>query len=216
LYVLIGAERGFCGGYNEAVLRAVGDRPTRGPSQPAGLIAIGGKLAAEIRGDPRLIASLAGPSTAEEVPQVLNDLVETLSRLAAERGPSSLEVVHWDPDDERVEFVPVLPPFAPGRRPSAPGHRFPPRLNLTPARFLEDLVERYLFAVLHEMLYGSLMAEHRQRVRHLEGALQRVSTRTQELRLRRNALRQEEITEEIELIMLNLPASDFQQADRFS
>ena len=56
------------------------------------------------------------------------------------------------------------------------------------------------------------MAEHRQRVRHLEGALQRVSTRSQELRLRRNALRQEEITEEIELIMLNLPARDAENA----
>jgi F-type H+-transporting ATPase subunit gamma len=57
------------------------------------------------------------------------------------------------------------------------------------------------------------MAEHRQRVRHLEGALQRVSVRTQELRLRRNALRQEEITEEIELIMLNLPPRDAENAD---
>ncbi len=66
-------------------------------------------------------------------------------------------------------------------------------------------MEQYLFAALHALLFGSLMAEHQQRARHLEGALQRVDGRVRELRQRRNLLRQEEITEEIELILLNLP-----------
>jgi F-type H+-transporting ATPase subunit gamma len=38
---------------------------------------------------------------------------------------------------------------------------------------------------------------------HLEGAIQRLDRETGELELKRNLLRQEEITEEIELLMLS-------------
>ena len=38
---------------------------------------------------------------------------------------------------------------------------------------------------------------------HLEGAIQRLDRETAELELKRNLLRQEEITEEIELLMLS-------------
>jgi len=57
------------------------------------------------------------------------------------------------------------------------------------------------------MLYSSLIAEHHHRLRHLDAALRRLDERTRGLELRRNLLRQEEITEEIELILLNLPAA---------
>ena len=57
------------------------------------------------------------------------------------------------------------------------------------------------------IFFSALTAEHQQRLQHLDGALGRVAERSRELGLRRNALRQEEITEEIELIMLNLPST---------
>ena len=56
---------------------------------------------------------------------------------------------------------------------------------------------------LHEIFYSALMTESRERLTHLEGALHRLEKETSELRLKRNILRQEEITEEIELIMLS-------------
>ncbi len=86
-----------------------------------------------------------------------------------------------------------------------PKYPFPPLLNLPPRRFLLLLIEHYLFSSLNEFLYSSLMAEHQQRVRHLEGAQRRIEERIRELTLQRNSLRQEEITEEIELILLNQP-----------
>ena len=51
-----------------------------------------------------------------------------------------------------------------------------------------------------------LMAENRRRMQHLEGAIRRLEERTSELALKRNALRQEEITEEIEVILLSARA----------
>jgi F-type H+-transporting ATPase subunit gamma len=44
-------------------------------------------------------------------------------------------------------------------------------------------------------------------VAHLEGAVQHLDTRTEELTRRSMSLRQEEIIEEIEVILLNAPDS---------
>jgi F-type H+-transporting ATPase subunit gamma len=60
-----------------------------------------------------------------------------------------------------------------------------------------------LFSFLHKIFYGALLAENRARVSHLEGAIQRLGKEISELDLKRNTLRQEEITEEIELLMLS-------------
>jgi F-type H+-transporting ATPase subunit gamma len=205
-FVLIGSERGFCGNFNEALLRKLEDEAAASNPDSTLLIVVGGKLAAATEGDPRLAASLPGASDAEEVPAVLNELVQTLDRLAVQRRATRVVVLSWDADARRVEAVPVLPPFPPTDAERPPAHPFPPRLNLRTDEFLEHLIAHYLFASLHELLYGSLMAENQQRTRHLEGALRRAETRVHELQLRHNALRQEEITEEIELILLNLPA----------
>ena len=56
---------------------------------------------------------------------------------------------------------------------------------------------------LHEIFYSALMAESRARLAHLESTLQRLERDHTDLLRRRNVLRQEEITEEIEVLMLS-------------
>ncbi len=75
--------------------------------------------------------------------------------------------------------------------------------NLEPEAFLKELLDHYLFATLHELAYESLLAECRYRMQHLESAGHRIDERIARLKLRRNTLRQEEITEELEIILLN-------------
>jgi F-type H+-transporting ATPase subunit gamma len=205
LYLLIGSERGFCGNFNESIRDALDRQTGTGGSGPAQLFAVGNRLAALLSEDPRLVGSTPGASAAEEVPALLGQLIPTLNRFTTERGVGTLSVVHLDPEADQVLCDPLLPPFRSLPNDAAPAYPFAPRLNLAPEPFLVTLLEQYLFAALHAILFGSLMAEHQQRVRHLEGALQRVDGRVRELRQRRNLLRQEEITEEIELILLNLP-----------
>jgi F-type H+-transporting ATPase subunit gamma len=50
------------------------------------------------------------------------------------------------------------------------------------------------------------MAEHLHRVQHLDAATHRLEEQAAELSLKRNTLRQEEITEEIEVILLSTEA----------
>ncbi|MEO1765756.1 F0F1 ATP synthase subunit gamma [Thiobacter aerophilum] len=70
----------------------------------------------------------------------------------------------------------------------------------TPACFAE-LLDQYLLAVLYGLLYESLAAESRQRLAHREQALDRLDETLARLALKRNALRQEKIVEEIEVIL---------------
>jgi F-type H+-transporting ATPase subunit gamma len=53
------------------------------------------------------------------------------------------------------------------------------------------------------MLYKSLMMENQFRVTHLEGAVRHLDDESAELKRQCNGLRQEEIIEEIEEIMLS-------------
>ncbi len=54
--------------------------------------------------------------------------------------------------------------------------------------------------------YSSLTAENRQRQAHMDQALQRLEEKAERLRRACNAQRQEEITEEIEIILLSADA----------
>jgi F-type H+-transporting ATPase subunit gamma len=206
-YLLIGAERGFCGDFNEAVLRAL-EREASGSRSAAdlGLIAVGTRLAAALDKDPRLLAALPGASAAEDVAPLLPRLADSINAAAAGRPTLRLTALYWSDEADAVVRVPLLPPFTREPAGTPPAYPYPPLLNLPPAEFLRRLVEHYLFAALHELLYSSLMAEHQHRLRHLESALRRVDERVHALELRRNLSRQEEITEEIELILLNRPA----------
>jgi F-type H+-transporting ATPase subunit gamma len=203
LYALVGAERGFCGSFNQALLAEL-ERVDGAQGGPHALVAVGTRLATMLEADPRLADGMRGAAAAEEVPAVLSRLVQTLGRVARERDLPTLVVIHWDADTDAVREVPLLPPFRDPAGAPAPALPFPPRLNLAPETLLAALIEQYLFAALHALLYSSLMAEHQQRVRHLGGALERIDGRVRELKQQRNLLRQEEITEEIELMLLHL------------
>lgn len=84
-----------------------------------------------------------------------------------------------------------------------PKSAFPPLIHLPPGELLDGLTRHYLHAVLNQVLYSSLTAENRQRQAHMEQALQRLEEKAEGLRRACNAQRQEEITEEIEIILLS-------------
>lgn len=195
LLILIGSERGFCGDFNETVVQALSAFLEPGPR----LIAVGRRLAARLEGHPRLLEWRDGPTVAEEVRPVLDGLLDRLHGLSAEAEPwTRLSVLAHDPDGG-VATQAVLPMTLPET------HRFayPPRLTLDPSAFFAGLTEHYLIAKLPGLFYGSLMAENRRRLEHMERALNRMQVKIDDLGRRRNALRQEEITEEIEVILLS-------------
>jgi F-type H+-transporting ATPase subunit gamma len=205
LHLLLGSERGFCGDFNESLVRAL-DNPI-GSAREVTRVVIGSKLGAKLADDARVAAFLDGPSVVEEVDSVLMKLMETITTLNAPSNagsPLRLTVFHHDPAGESVK-ISDLRPF---QKREQKNIRFvhAPLLYLQPQVFATGLAEQYLFAALHALLYSSLMAENQRRIQHMDAAVRRLERTAAELWQKRNILRQEEITEEIEVIMLSVQA----------
>jgi F-type H+-transporting ATPase subunit gamma len=164
-------------------------------------------LAAKLDNDVRVGAAIDGAGVVEEVDAVLVKLMQVLTggKLpGASDRPLCLTVLHHQPEREPVA-VTVLQPLQHASRKSKP-YAHAPLLYIQPQFFLTGLVEQYLFAALHELLYSSLMAENQRRMQHMDSAVRRLEKTSAQLVRRRNTLRQEEITEEIEVIMLSVKA----------
>ncbi|MCK9397328.1 MAG: F0F1 ATP synthase subunit gamma [Methylobacter sp.] len=201
--ILLGAERGFCGDFNESLINAIAAKTY------TGVIAIGSRLcnrqediAAEV------VATLGGANVAEEIPAIINSLIDAISSLhgggTAAKVPPGLQltVVYHDNAPNQTVQRQLLPPF-PQQNGQTLHYGSPPILNLEPGEFFADLLDHYLFAVLHEIFYISLMAENHRRLQHLEGAVNHLDDETVKLQRKSQIYRQEEITEEIEVILLN-------------
>ncbi len=211
-YLLIGSERGFCGDFNEALIPEIEPGPgVVAAGQSPALIVIGHKLHTLLADHAGVAAFLDGASVAEEVPALLTRVVETVAELQARRGALSLHAVYHAGNNRGMVRQQLLPPFQ--HYPRQP-ERFaqPPVLNLPPADFLVELSDHYLFAALHQIFYTSLMAENERRVQHLDAAVDHLDERAIDLQRRANALRQEEIIEEIEVILLSRSRSDHRAA----
>jgi F-type H+-transporting ATPase subunit gamma len=204
VFLVIGSERGFCGDYNDKLLASLQTRLLLASDKAPVLIAVGRKLAARVSGTRFLATSIEGASVAEEVPSVMTRVIDHVHQLQRQDGshrPVVVTVVSHAFDTGGVD-IQTLRPFqsSAGR---TTGFSDPPLLNLPPRVFLAELVDLYLFSLLHKIFYSALLAENRARMSHLEGAIQHLERETCELDLKRNVLRQEEITEEIELLMLS-------------
>jgi len=204
--IVIGSERGFCGEFNEApeaearAARARGER----------LLAVGARLAERLGADDGE-GMLAGANVAEELPMVLQQVAAQLVRVqrAAPAGPLHVKAVHQHPDGSGL-VTKVIAPLPLPERPTRP-HPYAPRLTLAPQEFFAALVEQALLLSLQEAFSVSLIAENRRRLEQMEGALRRLDDITARLARRLNATRQEEITMEIEVIMLSAEALAAQQ-----
>lgn len=201
VHLLLGSERGFCGDFNERIVAAAEVEVPRDGA--ASCVAVGFKLWNRLGDDPRVAARIAGATVAEEVQAVIAHALDALAGLGAASGPLRVSVIHHVAD-QRTPRVQRLDPFA-GTRGEL-SWRSPPVLNLEPAEVFRHLVRHSLDAHLHELFYASLAAENQRRLEQMESALDRVAAESARLRLRRNALRQEEITEEIEVILLTADA----------
>ncbi len=204
LHLVIGSERGFCGDFNDSLLRHLDSLTPL--LRESSLVVIGGKLAAKLSGDSRVAAALEGASVVEEVGSVLVNLMETLTALSsAANSPLRLKVTHHDPAEQSIR-ISELRPFFKGAEATTVRFAHPPLLYMKAQSFLSGVAEEHLFAAVHELLYSSLLAENQRRVEHMDAAVRRLERRSAELWQKRNVLRQEDITEEIEVIMLSVEA----------
>ena len=197
-WLVFGSERGFCGDFNEKLVTELSS--TQRNHDAGATIAVGRKLGAALERETIPVARIDGATVTDEIGAVLTRVVAAIDDLHARHGALRLTALFFD---ERGNFQnrELLPPFV-NLIADRPPSGTPPELTLATDRFFAELVDHYLFACLYEIAYRSFMAENRDRIQHMEAALQHLDRNVTDLGRRCHALRQEEITEEIEVILL--------------
>ncbi len=202
VFLLLGSEQGFCGDFSASLLHRLETHIEENKIENPELIAVGRKLATLLEQDPRIIKLLDGANVVDEVEKVLHQVIKAFVSLQTQDKNASFTVLYHDSLRENIAVAKLLPPFD-NYKNISPQYSHPPLMNLKPEEFYARLLDHYLFSAIHMMMYVSLMAENLQRVQHLEGAMQHLDKKSEELLRKSNQLRQEEITEEIEIILLN-------------
>ena len=193
--LLIGSERGFCGPFNERVIEAFHEvEKTYKPIQVA---VMGRKLASKLEGRTPVDLTLDGPNSADEIQKLIDNLSLKLLPYANHRWL----FIHnnGDPQTKEMASFPLEIRHRLSREYSSP-----PIFNMTPEELYPQLLEQYLLAVLQNALSVSFFSENRERLHHMEGALHHLEKDNADLTLALNTHRQEEITDEIEILMLAL------------
>ncbi len=207
VYLLIGSERGFCGNFNQDLVEYFEQSISANSSDKPIVITVGRKLYNLLQDNSLLYDHINGPNIVEEVPTVLEQTVQILSALQQQQPLMSLYSIYHSSDRQQIITEKLLPPFQ-QRIQTGEKFQIPPQLNLPPTDFLLGVAEQYLFAALHELFYSSLSEENHRRIIHLEGAVKHLENKAQELAQQSNVLRREEITEEIEVILLSAGSLD--------
>jgi F-type H+-transporting ATPase subunit gamma len=204
MLVVIGAERGFCGSFNERIVQAL--ERLRPEHREAMLLVVGERLSSRLAAQARVAAHLGGATVTEDVPAVLDGLLVALNglRTKADVRPTRLLCLGHDEEGE-VVLAQLLPLPTP---PPARVRTDEPLLQLPATTFFGALMDQFLLAALYGRLYTSLVAESRQRLAHMEAALDRLDETLGKLALQRNALRQERIVEEIAVMLSNAMSSE--------
>lgn len=197
LYVLFGSERGFCGAYNELLIACLLRQPGH---QQAAVIGVGARLATRLQEAYPDAVCLPGAAVADEVAGVLGAVVNAVNGMRDRHGPLRLEVIRFAPESHEAHCEPVLPPV------DDAGDGGEPVIHMPPQELFGELLEHYLFAVTHSWFFASLMAENQRRMQQLDQAGRHLERQIDDLGIRRNVLRQEEIIEEIEVILLSSEA----------
>lgn len=204
LLVAVGADRGFCGNFNELIVGAVASELERVGKENLQVIAVGDRLCTKLGQTLTPQAAISGATFAEEAPAVLAKAVELVGELIEGNQPeiTNITIVAHQWGTEAVTVIDPLRGIKAGTH-----YGSAPRLNLEPGLFFQLLMDQYLQLVFYNIFYNSLMAENTKRIMHLDLALKRLEEDATNLKRQYNQARQEEITEEIEILIMNSPAT---------
>lgn len=190
IWLLFGSVRGFCGSFNEDVLRF-----WQAQSHEQGaLILVGERLhdMVELRpGQQRL----AGAEGGLDAPAAIDRILAALAGLRGGDARFGLMACIRDEQGARSQRLWPLPAVC------RSGSAYPPLTHVPAAEAAAGVAEHYLFHTLLALLLRSIRVENHMRLMQMETALRHLEQSAEELQRQRNRLRQEEIVEEIELMV---------------
>lgn len=190
IWLLLGSVRGFCGSFNEDVVRL-----WRVESDGFGPLVVVGERLHELVDDRALARCVNGAEGGLDAAAAIDRILGAINELRALGGGFGVKACVRDEQGARSQRLWPLPAVPRLRRTNPP-------LTLAPAGDIAaGVAEHYLFHTLLALLLRSIRVENHMRLMQMETALRHLEKGGEELQRQRNRLRQEEIVEEIELMI---------------
>lgn len=191
VWLLLGSVRGFCGAFNEDVVRTWREEGGKGQTT----VAVGERLGSLLPEDDKIIR-VAGALGGLDAPAAIDRILAALAAARAGAGSDSgLVVCLRDKEGPRCQRLLPLPRPTPGEGQSLPYTQEPP------PRLAVQVAEQVLFHQLLAALLRAIRVENHMRLLQMENALEHLDRGRGDLLRQRNRLRQEEIVEEIETMI---------------
>lgn len=191
IWLLLGSVRGFCGSFNEDVLRFWREQS----QEQSPLILLGERLHGMIE-DRDNLQHLRGADGGLDAPAAIDRILAAVGEQRDKDGAAfGLLVCIRDEQGARSQRLWPLP-IAP-----ATSKGYPPLTHVPIPELAAGIAEHYLYHNLLALLLRSIRVENHMRLMQMETALRHLERGGEDLHRQRNRLRQEEIVEEIELMV---------------
>jgi len=198
LWLVIGAERGFCGAFNSRLVAAIDDLRRDDPQ--ARLMIAGRKLADLLDGHTQGFVAIAGCSSIEDAYPALDSWLAAVGSNAQGAREAGLLYLS-EPGPVRCRLLPAPEPMRRGDD-AKQGCRIGTPLHYLPVPVLRSALLRQAARLLLQTgLYHSLEQENHARVMQMQRAQDHLEELGRLLRRRYARLRQAEITNELEILM---------------
>jgi F-type H+-transporting ATPase subunit gamma len=199
--IVIGSDRGLCGGYNDKITRFARARMEDGPME---LGVIGARVAARFEADGVPLAfALTLPGSVEGLSRLVQRVIVEIDRWTRARGVGQVLLVHnrregRNTAQPRAHRLLPLPDSYLRKLAQAdwPGRSLP-LFRMDPDRLVSWLVQQRLFVVIYRALAEALASEHASRLAAMQAAERNIEERRDDLQQLYRQRRQETITREL-------------------
>ncbi len=199
--IVIGSDRGLCGGYNDRIIRFARSRME---DEPMLLSVIGARVAARLEADGRRVDGFHSlPGSVEGISRLARAVIVEIDRWTRLESVGRVQLVH-----NRREGQNAAKPQALRLLPLSDSHlrtlsaadwpgRSAPLFRMDPDRLMSWLIQQRLFVMIYRALAEALASEHASRLAAMRAAERNIEERRDDLRQLYRLRRQETITREL-------------------
>ena len=199
--IVIGSDRGLCGGYNDKITRFA---LSRLDGRPMVLGVVGARVAARLEADGRRADAIHSlPGSVEGLSRLAQTMIVEIDRWTQVEGVRQVWLVHNRREGRNTakpqahRLLPLPENYL--RKLSEadwPGRSLP-LFRMDPDRLMSWLIQQRLFVVIYRALAEALASEHASRLGAMQAAERNIDERRDELRQLYRLRRQETITREL-------------------
>lgn len=201
--IVIGSDRGLCGGYNDKITRFARARMADGPME---LGVIGARVAARFdhgaKGT-KLAFALTLPGSVEGISRLVQNTIVQIDRWTQAQGVGQIWLLHNRRSDRttaqpQAQHLLPLPQrdLANLAKADWPGKSLP-LVRMDPDHLMSWLVQQRLFVMIYRALAEALASEHAARLAAMQAAERNIEERRDALEQLYRHRRQETITREL-------------------